>query len=177
MKPMPLEPSVLDSPVEGRNLRPGSLSDQLGARPTLLVFLRHLGCLFSREWLTEIQSSESSDPSFPSTLYVHLGTKEQGDAFFGSGSPEARAIADPKRFYYKALSVPSASPLQLLDPRVWACGFRATRNGHKQSKPVGDPLVMPGLFLVEGNQVTWKFIPDQMGGLPRLADVPRPVVV
>jgi hypothetical protein len=177
MTPMPLDPTVLDAPVEGRNLGPGSLRDQMGARPTLLIFLRHLGCLFSREWLAEIQSSDASDPSFPSTLYVHLGTKEQGDAFFEGTAPEARAVADPKRFYYKALGVPSASPLQLLDPRVWACGIRATRSGHKPSKPVGDPLIMPGLFLVEGNHVTWKFIPEYMGGLPRLADVPRPVVV
>jgi len=143
----------------------------------LLVFLRHLGCLFSREWLAELQAASTSDPTFPALLYFHLGTKEQGDAFFEPSAPEVRAVADPKQFYYKALGVPSASPLQLFDPRVWACGIRATRHGHEQGKPVGDPLVLPGLFLVEGNQVTWRFIPERMGGLPRLADVPRPVVV
>ncbi len=177
MTPIPLDPSVLDAPVEGRNLRPGPLRDQLGSRPTLLVFLRHLGCLFAQEWLAEIQASGTSDPSFPAVLYFHLGTKEQGDSFFEPSAPEARAVADPKRLFSKALGVPSASPIQLLDPRVWACGLRATRQGHKQGKPVGDPLVMPALFLVEGNQITWKFIPDQMGGLPKVADIPRPVVV
>jgi hypothetical protein len=34
---------ILDLPVEGANLQPGSLRDQLGDRPTLLVFLRHFG--------------------------------------------------------------------------------------------------------------------------------------
>ncbi len=34
---------ALESPVKGLNLRPGSLADQLRDRPTLLVFLRHLG--------------------------------------------------------------------------------------------------------------------------------------
>jgi hypothetical protein len=177
MTPTPLDSTILDAPVEGRNLRPGSLRDQLGRRPTLLVFLRHLGCLFSREWLAEVQAAVASDPSFPAVLYVHLGTPEQGDAFFEPSTPDARAMADPNRFYYKALGVPSASPLQLFDPRLWACGMRATRRGHKQGKPVGDPLVKPALVLVEGNQVAWKFIPDQMGGLPALADIPRPVVV
>jgi hypothetical protein len=177
MTPIPLDQTVLDAPVEGRNLRPGPFRDQLGPGATLLVFLRHLGCLFAREWLAEIQGSTAADPSFSGLLYFHQGTKEQGDAFFEPSAPEVRAVADPNRFYYKALGVPSASPLQLLDPRLWACGMRATRQGHKQGKPVGDPFVMPGLFLVEGNQVTWKFIPDQMGGLPRLLDIPKPLTV
>jgi len=34
---------TLDTVVEGVNLRPGSLRDQLGAEPTLLYFLRHFG--------------------------------------------------------------------------------------------------------------------------------------
>lgn len=34
---------ILDMPVSGLNLRPGALRDQLGAGPTLLVFLRHFG--------------------------------------------------------------------------------------------------------------------------------------
>lgn len=34
---------ALDTPVTGRNLRPGTLRDQLGDTPTLLVFLRHFG--------------------------------------------------------------------------------------------------------------------------------------
>ena len=39
----PLPDAVLRRPVLGRNLRPGTLADQLGPEPTLLVFLRHFG--------------------------------------------------------------------------------------------------------------------------------------
>jgi len=35
--------ATLDTPVSGRNLAPGTLRDQLGATPTLLVLLRHSG--------------------------------------------------------------------------------------------------------------------------------------
>jgi hypothetical protein len=171
-----LDSFILDAAVEGRNLRPGTLRDQLGARPTLLVMLRHLGCLFSQEWLTELRRTGATDPSFPATLYFHLGDKEQGDAFFSAQAPEARAVADPKQDFYKALGVPKAAKLQLFDPRVWACGIRASRKGHKAARPVGDPFMMPGLFLVEGDRITWKFIPEHMGELPRVADIPRPVV-
>ena len=177
MTPTPLDSSVLDIAVEGRNLRPGTLRDQLGARPTLLVFLRHLGCPFCREWLFELRKSTASDPTFPALLFVHLGTVEQGDAFFSAYAPEARAVADPELRFYKALGIPKAPIYQLLDPRVWACGLRASRGGHKAGKPVGDPFVMPGLFLVENDRITWTFIPDHMGELPNVADIPRPLVV
>ncbi len=177
MQPTPLEPSVLDTPVEGRNLRPGTLRDQLGSRPTLLIFLRHLGCLFSQEWLSEIRQAGATDPAFPATLYFHLGTPEQGDVFFSTYAPEAHAVSDPRQRFYRALGVPRAAKLQLLDPRVWACGIRATRKGHTAATPVGDPFVMPGLFLVEGDCVTWKSIPDHMGELPKVADIPRLLVV
>ena len=35
--------ATLDSPVSGLNLVPGTLRDQLGATPTLLVFIRQFG--------------------------------------------------------------------------------------------------------------------------------------
>ena len=35
--------SILQQPVQGVNLEPGSLVDQLGEQPTLFVFLRHFG--------------------------------------------------------------------------------------------------------------------------------------
>jgi hypothetical protein len=34
---------ILDTAVEGVNLRPGTLRDQLGNEASLLVFLRHFG--------------------------------------------------------------------------------------------------------------------------------------
>jgi hypothetical protein len=34
---------ILDAAVEGVNLRPGTLRDQLGGDACLLVFLRHFG--------------------------------------------------------------------------------------------------------------------------------------
>ncbi len=42
-QPQFIAPEVLDLPVAGVNLAPGTLGDQLGDRLTLLVFLRHFG--------------------------------------------------------------------------------------------------------------------------------------
>lgn len=41
MERIPAE--ILDRPVAGLNLTAGPLREQIGARPTVLAFLRHLG--------------------------------------------------------------------------------------------------------------------------------------
>jgi hypothetical protein len=38
-----IDRAILDAEVEGVNLRPGTLRDQLDGEPTLLYFLRHFG--------------------------------------------------------------------------------------------------------------------------------------
>jgi hypothetical protein len=39
-----IDPQILNQPVDGVNLIPGTLADQIDPpRPTLLVFLRHFG--------------------------------------------------------------------------------------------------------------------------------------
>ena len=38
-----IDRAILDAAVDGVNLRPGRLRDQLGPEPTLLYFLRHFG--------------------------------------------------------------------------------------------------------------------------------------
>ena len=44
MTPKTIPDAILQSPVDGLNLAPGALADQLGSEaPTLLVFLRHYG--------------------------------------------------------------------------------------------------------------------------------------
>lgn len=39
----PIDPGLLETPVEGVNLVEGSFRDQLARGDTLLVFLRHFG--------------------------------------------------------------------------------------------------------------------------------------
>lgn len=38
-----IDPAIWQQPVDGLNLRPGTLANQLSDGPTLLVFLRHFG--------------------------------------------------------------------------------------------------------------------------------------
>ena len=174
MTPILLQPSLLDAKVEGRNLRPGSLRNR-----------DHRRC-----WSSSAISAARSAASGSLRIHRAIGPTRHSQRHSSSTSgrwssdslllglrPRGPCDFRPWSGFYKALALPRASKLQLLDPRVWASGMRARRDGHKASRPVGDPFMMPGLFLVEGDHMTWKWTPTQMGGLPPIAEIPRAVVV
>ncbi len=168
-----IAPEVLATPVQGRNLRPGTLRDQWAEGPALLAFLRHLGCLFTREWVADLRRTVDADPAYPPVVLVHLGAVADGEAFFGKYDPEARAIADPAEGLFKAFGLGRARLAQLLGPEVIACGLRATLKGHGAGKPVGDPWILPGLFLVEGDRILWDHRARHAGDHPDFAGIPR----
>jgi hypothetical protein len=40
--------------------------------------------------------------------------------------------------------------------QVWTCHFRAFKKGNFIGKPIGDPWIMPGAFLVQGGEILWR---------------------
>ena len=75
-----IAPELLDRYVGGVNLMPGLLRDQLGERPTLLVFLRHFGCTFCRETVADLREA-ASEPGYPPVLFFFQGSVTEGRAF------------------------------------------------------------------------------------------------
>ena len=167
--------AVLDQPVEGVNLRPGPLRDQLGDGPTLLVFLRHTGCIFCRETVAEVRRRAEADPSFPPVIFFYEGTPDDGRAFFEHFYPSARAVADAPRTFYADFGVARGGLGQLLNPAVVACGIRATLHGHRQKGVTGDPFQMPGTFLVSGSRILWRHLARHAGDGPDLDEVAKQV--
>ena len=173
-----IEPGVWAWEVAGRNLDPGRLQRQLSPDATVLVFLRHLGCLFSTEMVKDLRQATLRDASYPPVLFFHLGTIAQGEQFFAPLWPEARAVADPDRRFYEAFGVKQGSVGQMFGPATVACGIRATLKGNFARKPIGDPWTMPGLFLVRGTEVVWQHPFANAGDHPDfalLAQRARPV--
>jgi hypothetical protein len=152
--PQPISPDILASPVEGLNLQGSTLADQIGDRPSLLVFLRHFGCMFCREMVRDLRSL-AAQPGYPPVILFFQGTPEEGKTFFDEYYPEARAIADLPKKFYTALGLRRASLGQMFGIQVWTCSFRAMSKGNFVGKAVGDPWIMPGVFLVHGNEILW----------------------
>jgi hypothetical protein len=131
---------------------PGSLRDQLGDRPTLLVFLRHFGCTFCRETVAELREAAAA-PAYPPVLFVFQASPTEGRALLRRDWPEARAVADPEFVLYEAFGVQRGSLLQLFGPGVFRAGRRAYKKGYENGPRSGDIFRMPGVFLVRGERI------------------------
>lgn len=163
--------AVLDRFVSGVNLMPGSLRDQLGARATLLVFLRHFGCAFCRETIADLRGVAEA-PRYPPVIFFFQGTPTEGRAFLRRYWPEARAIADPELVFYEAFGVDRGSLLQMFGPGVLAAGLRARRKGFENGERSGDIYRMPGAFLVKDGTVLWRHLYRHAGDHPDFASIP-----
>ena len=146
---------MLDAAVSGVNLAPGSLRDQLGSEPVLLVFLRHFGCIFCRETLADLRAVSEGDPGFPATIFFFQAKPIEGKAFLRRYWPQARAVADPEARFYEAFGVARGGLVEMFRPAVWSAKAEAEAKGHSNGPRSGDIWRMPGAFLVRGDRVLW----------------------
>jgi hypothetical protein len=140
---------------------------------TLLVFLRHFGCIFCREMVKDLRRARSEIAGFPAVLYVYQGSPGDGEAFFAKHEPGARAIADLPRRLYDAFGIRRATMGQGFGPMVWSCAIRAAAKGNGVGRPIGDPWMLPGMFLLQPDQsISWSHPFKHVGDHPDLKTVP-----
>jgi hypothetical protein len=147
--------ALLDRPVSGLNLVPGTLRDQLGENVNLLVFLRHFGCIFCRETLADMRALAERDDRFPNPIFFFQGSPTEGRAFLRRYWPSLRAVADPDAVFYEGFGVARGGMVQMFRPAVWAARSRAEAKGLANGERSGDIWRMPGVFLARGAEILW----------------------
>jgi hypothetical protein len=166
--------NALSAPVTGVGLMPGTLRDQLDERVTLLVFLRHFGCMFCRETLTDIRAAAEADADYPDVLFFFQGSATEGRAFLRRYWPGVRAVADSELEFYELFGVRRASFLEALGPSVvLGARKRAMQKGHENGPRSGDIWRMPGIFLVEGEEILWSHQPAHAADHPDFTRIPH----
>jgi hypothetical protein len=164
---------VLARFVRGVNLMPGTLRDQLGERPTLLVFLRHFGCPFCKETIAGLREAAARDPSYPPVLFFYQGSPIAGRTFLRRQWPEVRAVADPEASFYESFGIGRAGLLQMFHPGVVPVLLRARAAGLPEGEGSGgDPRRMPGLFLARGAEILWSHRARHQADHPEFARIP-----
>lgn len=166
-----IKQTVLSSPVEGLNLQPGTLRNQLSIEPTLFVFLRHFGCVFCRETVKELRRVALENPNYPPIMFFYQGTVEDGEVFFEKFWPEARAVADKHQYFYQAFGLTQGNVTEVLGLEVWVCSIRAAMKGNFMGMPVGDTWMMPGLFLVQDQEIVWQHKYRHVGDHPNFSKI------
>lgn len=173
-------PASLEDAMAGYETTSGrSLLERSRDQPLLVVFLRHLGCTFCREALADIADRrERLVDEGVGVVLVHMASEDEAAEFFrGYGLGAAERVSDPERVLYRAFGLQRGRFLQLFGPRVAARGLRATIEGHRVGKLVGDGFQMPGVFLVRNGRIEKAFRHATAGDRPdydELATCPMP---
>jgi hypothetical protein len=162
---------TLDRAVFGVNLMPGTLRDQLGDAPTLLIFLRFFGCVFCRETVSDLRTLSEGKPDYPRVIFVSEAEKIEIQAFVRRYWPTAATISDPEGILYAAFGV-GKSVLKSFSPSVFRAARRATEKGIERGPTDGNVFRLPGAFLMKGDEVIWKHDFRHSGELPDFEHLP-----
>lgn len=141
---------------EYRTQRGVSLLDRSHQRPVLLVFLRHFGCTFCREALSQLAKDRRQiEAGGTAIALVHMSGDAEAAAFFSTyGLDDVDRVSDPRRWLYWHLGLRRGTVWQLMGPKVWWRGFVAgVLRGHGVGKLAGDAFQMPGVFLIHHGAV------------------------
>ncbi|MCC6540027.1 MAG: redoxin domain-containing protein [Bryobacterales bacterium] len=141
--------------ARGHNLAALSL-----VSPILLVFLRHSGCTFCREALSDLKQTREAIEQFGARIVVvHLGEVEPMlQVLRHYGLEDLDRISDDDQELYRSFGLRQGSWWQLASPRVWWRGLKAAWwDGHGVGKPTGDVRQMPGMFLLDRCEVARSF--------------------
>ncbi len=128
------------------------LSSLWKERPAVLVFLRHLGCMFCREHTAQLQESLPLFQELEVRIALINFESEEATQKFCSArnlNEPFLCLSDTERNAYRAYNLSRITATELFAPHVWARGFQAALHGHLASIPKGDPFQMPGVFVVD----------------------------
>jgi peroxiredoxin len=161
----------------------GITLDQLSREaPLLLVFLRHAGCTFCREALSDIgQQRAAIEAKGGRAVLVHMGTEDQASHFLAKyGLSDILRVSDPERSLYRAFGLCRGGIREFLTPLVWWRGFKAAVfHGHWQGRVAGDGFQMPGAFVIFHGHIIRAFrhrtAADRPNYAALLGDTPLPV--
>lgn len=127
----------------------------------MLVFLRHFGCTFCREMLSDISSLKKDIEAQGVTIVlVHMvEDKEAEEVLKEYNLQDVARISNPEMDLYEAWGLEKGTVSQLFGMKVWWRGLTAgVIKGHGIGWLKGNGFQMPGVFLVENEKVIEQFI-------------------
>lgn len=141
--------------------------------PVLLIFLRHFGCSFCREAISDISKRKKKlEKQGILVVFVHMSPEyEVAEQFFKKYklSP-VHHISDPEKRIYTSFGLSRGTPQQLFGLMNWIRGFQAgVVEGHGfayHSEELGDGFQMPGVFVLHKKQILASFIHQQAWDRP-----------
>ena len=145
-----------DDPLRDLLTNTGQRLDYLADRePQLIIFLRHKGCTFCREAMSDLAEQKSQiEAAGCGIVLVHLGEDDDAEFFAQYGLEDIPRIADPECRLYRLFGLDLGGFSALFGLRVWLRGFQAgVLRGHGIGKSHGNTFQMPGVYLYHCGQI------------------------
>lgn len=147
-------------------------------RPTLVVFLRHLNCIYCRESLAELSRlRENIEGHGAGVAVVHMGSENEAEYLLSLFDlNDVERFSDPERKLYQGFGLERTTLGKMMRPDTWVGMLRAgIRNqflpGKKLGGVVGDILQMPGVFLISEGRIMGDFRPDRVDQRPEYLEM------
>ena len=137
----------------------------------MLVFLRHFGCSFCRETMSDIAELRPKlEAQGLAIVMVHMAEDEIAEAYFKRFNLAGiRHISDPDLSLYEYFGLTKGSFWQLYGLKIWVRGFKVgflDGQGLSWQKELGEVNQMPGIFLLAEGQVRGSFIHESAADRP-----------
>src|SRR3982075_3863601 len=132
------------------------------ASPVLLVFLRHFGCSFCRQAISDVAELKGElDKRGVRPVFVHLGTAERAKPFFDYyGIGDVERVSDPEAAGYQLplFALPRMHPaLTLFQASVWMGWLKGALFKHGIGAIKEDGHQMQGIFFLKGPKIVRQF--------------------
>jgi peroxiredoxin len=139
-----------------------SLLELAEASPVLLVFLRHFGCSFCRQAISDVADLRGElDKRGVRPVFVHLGTPERAKPFFDYyGIGDVERVSDPEAGVYRLpmFAISRIHPvLTLFQPAVWIGWLKGALFKHGIGAIKEDGKQMQAIFFLKGPKIVRQF--------------------
>jgi len=175
-----LDPKVFEEMKTNQGSTLRQLSDK---KPILLVFLRHFGCTFCREALSDLSEVRSEiEERGVQLVFVHMTEAEVAERYFIRYELEGvQHISDPECVFYQQFGLVKGNFTQLFGLHSWIRGFNAgVMQMHGVGVQLGDGFQMPGIFVIHHSEIKGSFIhklasdrPDYLRLLEPISATPK----
>ncbi len=156
-----LAPDILEAYFEMATTQRGETIAEISSRqPVMLVLMRHAGCTFCREALSDLRAGRREiERQGVRIVLVHVSPESETEQICHHYEvDDLDRIADPEAEIYRVLGVGRGSMDALFGPRVWLRGIAAgVFGGHGLGQLAGDFLRMPGVFMIRNSRVVGAF--------------------
>jgi hypothetical protein len=156
------EDGLLQTMASIRTESGASLLALAEASPVLLVFLRHFGCSFCRQAISDIADLRGElERRRVRPVFVHLGTPERAKPFFEYyGIGDVERVSDPEAAVYQlpVFAISRIHPvLTLFQPSVWAGWLKGALFKHGIGAIKEDGKQMQAIFFLKGSKIVREF--------------------